>query len=72
MIALDKRKYLDYIITLVTYLMLNLRTRNRFGTKSRDQIDGVSNQFHLPRSNSSGSLNFIPYQHDEKWKELII
>ena len=52
--------------------MLNLQTRNRFGTKSRDQIDGVSNQFHLPRSNSSGSFNFIPYQHDEKWKGLII
>ena len=38
------------IITLLARLLWNLRIRNRFQTKSRDQVDDGTNQSHLPNS----------------------
>ena len=45
------------IITLLARLLWNLRIRNRFQTKSRDQVDDGTNQSHLP--NSQYILNVI-------------
>ena len=57
---------IDDIVTLATYLMCHLQTRNYFWAKSRDQSDDVTNQHHLSRVSPSVSFSFIPCQKAEK------
>lgn len=46
--------------------MCNLLNRNQFQTESRNQVDEVTNQFHLSRGIPSTSLNLISCQEYEK------
>ena len=51
-------------------LVCNVRTRNRFEIKSRDQVEDVIYQLRRLWGIPSGSYNFIPRQEVEQ-KEVI-
>ena len=59
-----QKETIDDINTLMTSLIYNARTRNRFEIKSHDQDEDVIYQLH--RSQVSVGYNFIPCQEVEQ------
>ena len=55
-VSLDKtRRYVTDTITLVSYLIFYLRTRNLFEINSHHQVEGVIYQLHLSRGMRQGN-----------------
>ena len=66
-----KKEMIDNTITLVTFLMCNIRSRNGYKKKLRVQVDEINNQRYQTKGIPSVSFSFIPYQEVKKWKGLI-